>query len=171
MDKFKRSILQHVEIKIEGRDRKPLKAIVKDSDQIGRVTLGKSLGRRKLLILAIEYSDPHDRIFIEMKNKSKIPPESTETTRETEIHKSSAFQLDTLDVRALRFILQEFSSRREPSMRDVAAHLDISPRELGTVLKPLGIQAQSTSRDWKHMRLYPFKLRTKIEALLEELET
>lgn len=162
MDEFERRILQHVEIKIEGINRKPLKAIVKNSDQIGRVTLGKSLGRRKLLILAIEYSDPYDRIFIEMKNQYNMSPESTE------VHESSALQLS---IRALRFILQEFSSGREPSMRDVAAHLDIGPRELGAVLKPLGIQAQSTSRDWKHMRLYPNKLRTKIEEKLEELET
>jgi len=155
----------NVELEIEGRKRRILKAVVKDSDPIGRVTLGKSLGKRKLLILAVEYLDPKDRIFIGIKNKSEILPESTGTTRITESN-SVESSLDSLAVRAMNFILDEFSNGRQPSMREVATHLGIGPRDLGKVLKPLGIEAQSTSRNWEHMRLYPLKLKARIEELL-----
>lgn len=157
--------MDNIKITIEGIDRDPLVAVVKDSDPIGRVTLGKRFGERRLLILALEYLDPQDRIFIELKNRYETSSGLDQPARETRIREP----LDPLAVRALNFILQEFSSRREPSMVDVAKNLDISARELGTVLRPIGIDAQSTSRNWKPVRLYPIKLKTKVQALLDDL--
>ena len=161
--------MQQVEVKIEGRDRDPIKAVLKYSDPIGRVTLGKRFGKKKLLILAFEMLDPDDRIFIEMENKTRTQFLSTGTTSKTEPRRSTrSSQLSPLTMRALRFILQKFDIKQEPSMQEVAGYLDISPRELGKVLRPLGIEAQSTSRNWVPMRLYPLKFRKKIETLIME---
>lgn len=69
---------------------------------------------------------------------------------------------DSLAAQALKFILREFDNQREPSMKDVAKHLETTTGELGKLLNLLGVDAQSTSRNWEHKRLYPRKLRARI---------
>jgi hypothetical protein len=60
--------LKLVKVSIEGRNRKPLKVLVRKSDEYGRFTLSKNdpeVTNRRLLIVVLEPKDPDDRIFME----------------------------------------------------------------------------------------------------------
>jgi hypothetical protein len=57
-----------VRVFIEGRERIPLKVLLRKSDDFGRFSLGKgdkSVTSRTLLVIVLEPLDPDDRIFLE----------------------------------------------------------------------------------------------------------
>ncbi|OPY52855.1 MAG: hypothetical protein A4E48_00987 [Methanosaeta sp. PtaU1.Bin060] len=57
-----------VRILIEGKERVPLKVLLRKSDDFGRFSLGKgdkSVTNRNLLVIVLEPIDPDDRIFME----------------------------------------------------------------------------------------------------------
>jgi hypothetical protein len=57
-----------VKVLIEGKERIPLKVLLRKSDDFGRFSLGKgdkSVIRKSLLVIVLEPVDPDDRIFME----------------------------------------------------------------------------------------------------------
>lgn len=57
-----------VRVFIEGKERNPLKVLLRKSDNFGRFSLGKgdkSVTNKKLLVIVLEPLDPDDRIFLE----------------------------------------------------------------------------------------------------------
>jgi hypothetical protein len=59
---------QKVSVLIEGKERTPLKVLLRKSDDFGRFSLGKGDDRvrgKNLLIIVLEPIDPNDRIFME----------------------------------------------------------------------------------------------------------
>lgn len=57
-----------VKVLIEGKERFPLKVILRKSDDFGRFSLGKSdkdVINKNLLVIVLEPIDPDDRIFME----------------------------------------------------------------------------------------------------------
>jgi hypothetical protein len=57
-----------VRVFIEGKERIPLKVLLRKSDDFGRFSLGKgdkSVTSKSLLVIVLEPLDPEDRIFLE----------------------------------------------------------------------------------------------------------
>jgi hypothetical protein len=60
--------MQRVNVWIEGKERVPLKVLLRKSDDFGRFSLGKgdaSVINKHLLVIVLEPVDPDDRIFME----------------------------------------------------------------------------------------------------------
>jgi hypothetical protein len=57
-----------VRVFVEGKERIPLKVLLRKSDDFGRFSLGKgdkSVTSKSLLVIVLEPLDPDDRIFLE----------------------------------------------------------------------------------------------------------
>ena len=68
---------------------------------------------------------------------------------------------------ALTFILGELESGREPTSREAADKVGLTPTGLGMALSKHGIKAQNTRRDMKSVKIYTKVMIPKIKELLE----
>ena len=68
---------------------------------------------------------------------------------------------------ALTFILGELESGREPTSREAADKVGLTPTGLGMALSKHGIKAQNTRRDMKSVKIYTKPMIAKIKELLD----
>jgi len=67
---------------------------------------------------------------------------------------------------ALTYILQELEAGREPTSREAAERVGLTPTGLGMALSKLGIKAQNTRRDMQAVKIYTRPMKAKIEEIL-----
>ena len=79
----------------------------------------------------------------------------------------SEHKLSTEARQALTFILSELESGREPTSREAAEKVGLTPTGLGMALSKHGIKAQNTRRDMKSVKIYTKPMIAKIKELLE----
>ena len=79
----------------------------------------------------------------------------------------SEHKLSTEARQALTFILGELESGREPTSREAADKVGLTPTGLGMALSKHGIKAQNTRRDMKSVKIYTKPMIAKIKELLE----
>lgn len=88
----------------------------------------------------------------------------------TNEHKQSAQDKHTLSTEAkaaLSFILSELEAGREPTSKEAAEKVDMTPTGLGMTLSKVGIKAQNTRRDMKSVKIYTKRMTARIKELLE----
>jgi len=76
-------------------------------------------------------------------------------------------KLTTEARQALSFILGELEAGREPTSREAAEKIGLTPTGLGMALSKHGIKAQNTRRDMKSVKIYTKPMIAKIKELLE----
>ena len=79
----------------------------------------------------------------------------------------SKHKLSTEARQALTFILGELEAGREPTSREAADKVGLTPTGLGMALSKHGIKAQNTRRDMKSVKIYTKVMIPKIKELLE----
>ena len=67
---------------------------------------------------------------------------------------------------ALAYILGELESGREPTSREAADKVGLTPTGLGMELSRHGIKAQNTRREMKSVKIYTRPMKARIEAIL-----
>ena len=67
---------------------------------------------------------------------------------------------------ALTFILAELEAGREPTSREAAEKVGLTPTGLGMMLSKVGIKAQNTRRDMKSVKIYTKPMMPRIKELL-----
>jgi len=67
---------------------------------------------------------------------------------------------------ALEYILSEMERGREPTPEQVAQHVGMKSRPLGTQLSKLGIKSMATRRGGQGMRIYPMSMSPRIKEIL-----
>lgn len=72
---------------------------------------------------------------------------------------------------ALEFILSELEAGREPTSREAAGEVGLTPTGLGMELSRHGIKAQNTRRDMKSVKIFTKPMKAKIEAILSPHES
>ena len=85
-------------------------------------------------------------------------------------HKQSAqdeHAISTEAQAALSFILQELESGREPTSKETAEKVGLTPTGLGMALSKHGIKAQNTRRDMKSVKIFTKPMIPKIKELLD----
>ena len=90
----------------------------------------------------------------------RAQPAHTISTEAQSEHKLSTRQ-------ALTFILGELEAGREPTSREAADKVGLTPTGLGMALSKHGIKAQNTRRDMKSVKIYTKVMIPKIKELLE----
>ena len=68
---------------------------------------------------------------------------------------------------ALTFILAELEAGREPTSREAAEKVGLTPTGLGMALSKVGIKAQNTRRDLKAVKIYTRPMIGRIKELLD----
>ena len=76
-------------------------------------------------------------------------------------------QLNPEARQALTYILAELEAGREPTSREAAEKVGLTPTGLGMALAKHGIKAQNTRRDMKSVKIYTKPMIAKIRELLE----
>jgi DNA-binding transcriptional ArsR family regulator len=69
--------------------------------------------------------------------------------------------------RALELILKILQNGQEPTVKEIADKVGLTPTALGMALSKLGIKAKNTHRVGKTVRIYIRSMLPQIEALLE----
>lgn len=69
---------------------------------------------------------------------------------------------------ALQYLLECFNQGKEPTPKEMAAHVGVLPTPLGKGLGRLNVKSRSTSRQGERKRLYPSTLKPIVEKLLAE---
>lgn len=67
---------------------------------------------------------------------------------------------------ALAYILAELEAGREPTSREAAEKVGLTPTGLGMMLSKAGIKAQNTRRDLKAVKIYTKPMIARIKELL-----
>ena len=88
------------------------------------------------------------------------------TSRTDEAH--SAHDLSTEARTALSFILSELEAGREPTSREAAEKVGLTPTGLGMMLSKVGIKAQNTRRDMKSVKIFTRPMIARIKEILGE---
>jgi len=89
-------------------------------------------------------------------------PQAEHATRAQIEHKVS-----TEARQALTFILGELEAGREPTSREAADKVGLTPTGLGMALSKHGIKAQNTRRDMKSVKIFTKPMIAKIKELLD----
>ena len=91
-----------------------------------------------------------------------VVPQAEHATRAQIEHKVS-----TEARQALTFILGELEAGREPTSREAADKVGLTPTGLGMALSKHGIKAQNTRRDMKSVKIFTKPMIAKIKELLD----
>ncbi len=87
------------------------------------------------------------------------------TSRTDEAH--SEHKLSTEAREALTWILAELEAGREPTSREAADKVGLTPTGLGMMLSKAGIKAQNTRRDMKSVKIFTKPMMPRIKELLD----
>ena len=68
---------------------------------------------------------------------------------------------------ALTFILAELEAGREPTSREAADKVGLTPTGLGMELSRHGIKAKNTRRDMRSVKIYVKPMKARIKELLD----
>ena len=68
---------------------------------------------------------------------------------------------------ALTFILAELGAGREPTSREAADKVGLTPTGLGMELSRHGIKAKNTRRDMRSVKIYVKPMKARIKELLD----
>ena len=69
---------------------------------------------------------------------------------------------------ALAYILAELEAGREPTSREAAEKVGLTPTGLGMMLSKAGIKAQNTRRDLKAVKIYTKPMIGRIREILSK---
>ena len=109
--------------------------------------------------------------LMEVEEKEKIPKkpqlDKLECKKEGEAIICAASQLTPEARQALSFILAELEAGREPTSREAADKVGLTPTGLGMALSKLGIKAQNTRRDLKAVKIFTKPMIARIKELLD----
>jgi len=75
-------------------------------------------------------------------------------------------ELTTEGRQALEFILEELQAGKEPTSREAAEHVGLTPTGLGMALAKHGIKAQNTRREMKSVKIYTKPMKARIREIL-----
>ncbi len=70
---------------------------------------------------------------------------------------------------ALAYILAELEAGREPTSREAAEKVGLTPTGLGMILSKVGIKAQNTRRGMKSVKIYTKPMKARIKEILSSL--
>ncbi len=111
----------------------------------------------------------------ELERKEKIPviPDKSqvdkmECKKEGEAIICAAPQVTPEAREALSFILSELEAGREPTSREAADKVGLTPTGLGMILSKVGIKAQNTRRDMKSVKIFTRPMKARIKGILEK---
>ena len=112
--------------------------------------------------------DEHIRLYHRAQPEHKVSTQDKHTVPQDE-HKRSAQSehiLSTEARSALTYILAELEAGREPTSREAAEKVGLTPTGLGMELSRHGIKAKNTRRDLKAVKIYTRPMIARIKELL-----
>ena len=118
---------------------------------------------------ARELMDEHIRLYHSAPPAHKVstePRAQSEHTISTE-KAQDEHKLSTETRQALSFILSELEAGREPTSREAADKVGLTPTGLGMMLSRVGIKAQNTRREMRSVKIFTKPMKAKIEEILK----
>lgn len=114
--------------------------------------------------------DEHIRLYHRAQIEHRVSTQDKHTVPQDE-HKQSAQSEHTLSTEAraaLSFILSELEAGREPTSREAAEKVGLTPTGLGMALSKHGIKAQNTRREMKSVKIYTKPMIGRIREILRQ---
>lgn len=118
---------------------------------------------------ARELIEEHVRLYHRAQPEHEVSTQDKHVVPQGE-HKQSAQGEHTLSTEArtaLEFIISELEAGREPTSREAADRVGLTPTGLGMMLSKVGIKAQNTRRDLKAVKIYTRPMIGRIKELLD----